>query len=999
MSANKMRIKVTFGNDTRLWRASEIPPKFAQLEAFVLQQWGSVLPDKADRVIQYKDDEGDLISITCQQDLNDAVELCVELGCKSLKLIMTAADRPQGTQYAGSRYAGSVGSASLVGPFKNEQMLQAARLQSLGASAAAASVETKPTEISEEEPPAKRAKITVELDCPKKCGLQMFQAPHGRFRCDNCKASVPLGSTLFGCRSCDFDVCASCAAKESVKLSETRVDDDAKADVEMDPEKKPETKKPPCPWKVHAQDFLKQANTEGSAIHKELDTAVHILFQSQGEEVQTAVDMILASCDAIREHPLIKMARPFLYGYTEKLQRMLPLIHSLGPEVVKKNKTMIFKGLHEMMNNKGDVLLDMAPAMRLMFPGVMKAIEAQMKNGSECTINFEDLFSFGGASTEEAPKAVELTDTDGDKIRFAIEDGKLVEYCNGKLEIPQVHWIKVDEFKGVIKDQGGSFVVAEEQREEKLRQLNQLCQHADVAYHLVGEARFHHGRRHGRRHGRHGHGHHGHKRRWFKRFCEQNGLDMPPRGRGHGCHGRLPGRGMGGRGRHGHWKRCHWGQRAHRGGQHFGNMMKGFAEKMAEKAPQFAKWGEEFAKQFTPKHCQRQKPEYSSKFLSHGNIPQHSTYLPKQILLKEWKLKNTGTKSWADCELIFVKGDSQLLMQDTQRFAVAACEPGEETNVTAMINTPEKPGRYKAVFRMQKLGVNMSANGQRFGGQLFIDIHIVATQEELQAAVLKESIRQAEMDKLRRAQEKKRAAQQEVKEARAKVRVQKKALRAEKIEYRISKVDEKLQNLKLSPKQKPRKENKLEAKRAELMAKLAAIDAELAEAGHERSPSPQPTAGKAQIAEKVTIADEDSDDDMFVDPQDDPLNAEAMMAGDDDDDRKDAGEEKSREEADDEEKPLLPVDAEAEVEPAAEAEGAAANSDSLVDADGFQVISMEEAHAAAEKAQAYKYQEQLAALMGMGFGDVQMCKFALDANNGDIERSVQTILQQMGHSA
>lgn len=321
-------------------------------------------------------------------------------------------------------------------------------------------------------------------------------------------------------------------------------------------------------------------------------------------------------------------------------------------------------------------------------------------------------------------------------------------------------------------------------------------------------------------------------------------------------------------------------------------------------------------------------------------------------------------------------------MKDTQRFAVAACEPGEETNVTAMINTPEKPGRYKAVFRMQKLGPNKTSNGQRFGRQLFIDINVVETEEELQAAVLKESIRQAEMDKLRRAQEKKRAAQQEVKEARAKVRVHKQALRAEKIEHRIAKVDEKLQNLKLEPKQKPRKVNKLSARKAQLEAKLAAVDAKLAEAGHERASSP--TAGKAKIAEKVTItdADEDSTDDaMFVAPEEDPLNAEIMMAGDDDD-RKDAGEDELVE-ADDEDKPLLPVEDEV---------AAAAQSDS---GGSFEVITMEEAHAAAATVETYKYQEQLASLMNMGFDNVEMCKFALEANAGDLERSVQTILQQM----
>ena len=49
---------------------------------------------------------------------------------------------------------------------------------------------------------------------PKDHSLTRFMSEFGGFGCDNCKASQPKGSTLFGCRTCDFDLCLECHEKE-----------------------------------------------------------------------------------------------------------------------------------------------------------------------------------------------------------------------------------------------------------------------------------------------------------------------------------------------------------------------------------------------------------------------------------------------------------------------------------------------------------------------------------------------------------------------------------------------------------------------------------------------------------------------------------------------------------------------------------------------------------------------------------------------------------------
>ena len=52
-------------------------------------------------------------------------------------------------------------------------------------------------------------------------GLTPFNAPHSGFRCDKCRERFPKGSKLFGCRSCNIDLCGPC---ESLRLGYANAD-------------------------------------------------------------------------------------------------------------------------------------------------------------------------------------------------------------------------------------------------------------------------------------------------------------------------------------------------------------------------------------------------------------------------------------------------------------------------------------------------------------------------------------------------------------------------------------------------------------------------------------------------------------------------------------------------------------------------------------------------------------------------------------------------------
>ena len=46
---------------------------------------------------------------------------------------------------------------------------------------------------------------------PRGCGLEEFDTDHDGFSCDKCKRRFPASTTMFGCRTCNFDLCVDCS--------------------------------------------------------------------------------------------------------------------------------------------------------------------------------------------------------------------------------------------------------------------------------------------------------------------------------------------------------------------------------------------------------------------------------------------------------------------------------------------------------------------------------------------------------------------------------------------------------------------------------------------------------------------------------------------------------------------------------------------------------------------------------------------------------------------
>ena len=57
--------------------------------------------------------------------------------------------------------------------------------------------------------------ISGFCNCPQQHALRKFYAVDWKtqYRCDECNTVQPFGSVLFGCRTCDHDVCLECYTK------------------------------------------------------------------------------------------------------------------------------------------------------------------------------------------------------------------------------------------------------------------------------------------------------------------------------------------------------------------------------------------------------------------------------------------------------------------------------------------------------------------------------------------------------------------------------------------------------------------------------------------------------------------------------------------------------------------------------------------------------------------------------------------------------------------
>merc|ERR1719326_415049 len=70
--------------------------------------------------------------------------------------------------------------------------------------------------------------------------LVPFETHHNGFWCDVCKVKVPKGTTMYGCRKCDYDMCNTCYFEAAAETNQPEDACEISQEAESEPEVKPE---------------------------------------------------------------------------------------------------------------------------------------------------------------------------------------------------------------------------------------------------------------------------------------------------------------------------------------------------------------------------------------------------------------------------------------------------------------------------------------------------------------------------------------------------------------------------------------------------------------------------------------------------------------------------------------------------------------------------------------------------------------------------------------
>merc|ERR1712130_284718 len=119
----------------------------------------------------------------------------------------------------------------------------------------------------------------------------------------------------------------------------------------------------------------------------------------------------------------------------------------------------------------------------------------------------------------------------------------------------------------------------------------------------------------------------------------------------------------------------------------------------------------------------KKKVKVMAEFVTDVTLPDRSYYPTDTVLTKTWKMRNNGENEWGnDVELVFFKGNESLTLE--KRYPVNNALSGQEVEVSAVIKTPKKPGRYCSYYRLQR-------NDEYFGPRVWVDIFAVDEDDEM----------------------------------------------------------------------------------------------------------------------------------------------------------------------------------------------------------------------------------------------------------------------------
>lgn len=124
---------------------------------------------------------------------------------------------------------------------------------------------------------------------------------------------------------------------------------------------------------------------------------------------------------------------------------------------------------------------------------------------------------------------------------------------------------------------------------------------------------------------------------------------------------------------------------------------------------------------------------FDAKVMDHLDLAEESVQAAGNIVLKTWKVKNTGTETWSEDTIVsFVKGSANLVVDSYAVVGVGSLAPGDVAYIRAMFQVPTTPGKYFITYRL-------FAPEQGKFGQKLRTVIIVEEQQVKPAAVIEDN--------------------------------------------------------------------------------------------------------------------------------------------------------------------------------------------------------------------------------------------------------------------
>jgi hypothetical protein len=105
------------------------------------------------------------------------------------------------------------------------------------------------------------------------------------------------------------------------------------------------------------------------------------------------------------------------------------------------------------------------------------------------------------------------------------------------------------------------------------------------------------------------------------------------------------------------------------------------------------------------------------EFVSDVTVPDGAQFLPGQVFVKKWNVKNAGTCDWGPTySLVLLSGDA---MNSPTELALYPARAGANAILEIPLTAPQTPGRYSARWRARDPGGNL------FGDFVSVQIEVI----------------------------------------------------------------------------------------------------------------------------------------------------------------------------------------------------------------------------------------------------------------------------------